>query len=96
MPAQVPAKSAFTYRREQLGSEIAEELFQQYAGPQATEETPGAFWKGMRLIALDGTRESVPDTSANRDTFYSSTDAEDNHRPYPQARWCCCGRRARI
>ncbi len=40
----------------------------------------------MRLLALDGTRESVPDTLANRETFRYSTDDKDSHSPYPQAR----------
>ena len=83
---QVPSKSAFSYRREQLGSEIMEELFEQFARPQATPQTPGAFWHGMRLMALDGTCESVPDTQANRQAFQYSTNDEHCHSPYPQAR----------
>jgi hypothetical protein len=69
VPEQTPVKSAFSYRREQLGSELLEELFAQCAGPLASEHTKGAFWKGMRLLALDGTLESVPDTVSNRETF---------------------------
>lgn len=83
---QIPVRSAFSYRREQLGSELLQELFARCAGPKATEQTPGAFWKGMRLLALDGTVESVPDTPANRAAFrYSSNDAT-SHSPFPQAR----------
>src|SRR5262249_23279185 len=52
----------------------------------ASEETPGAFWKGRRLLALDGTVESVPDTRANRESFRYSTDDELSHSPFPQAR----------
>jgi Insertion element 4 transposase N-terminal/Transposase DDE domain len=83
---EIPSKSAFSYRRSQLGSELLEELFHQYAGPQATEQTPGAFWRGMRLMALDGTRESVPDTDENRETFRYSNDSNETHSPFPQAR----------
>jgi len=82
----IPVKSAFSYRREQVGSELVEELFAQVAGPQATPETPGAFWKGMRLLALDGTVESLPDTPSNRESFRYSTDDELSHSPFPQAR----------
>src|SRR5260221_12491550 len=82
----MPVKSAFSSRREQLGSELVEELFAQVAGPQATPETPGAFWKGMRLLALDGTVESLPDTPSNRESFRYSTDDELSHSPFPQAR----------
>jgi len=83
---QIPTKSAFSYRRNQLGSEIMQELFARCAGPQASEQTPGAFWKGMRLLALDGTRESVADTADNREAFRYSSDNERSHSPFPQAR----------
>jgi hypothetical protein len=83
---QTPSKSAFSYRRAQLGSEMLQELFAQVAGPKASEQTPAAFWKGMRLLAIDGTVESVADTESNRETFRYSTDDERIHSPFPQAR----------
>jgi len=83
---QIPVRSAFSYRREQLGSEFLQELFARCAGPKATEQTPGAFWKGMRLLALDGTVESVPDTPANRAAFRYSSDDTTSRSPFPQAR----------
>ena len=83
---QIPARSAFSYRRERLGSEFVQELFTRCAGPQASEQTPGAFYKGMRLLALDGTVESVPDTPANRAAFRYSSDDATSHSPFPQAR----------
>ena len=86
VPQQIPAKSAFSYRREQLGSELLEELFAQVAGPKATQDTPGAFWHGLRLLAIDGTVESVPDTPSNREAFRSSSDDEQAQSPFPQAR----------
>src|SRR6266699_1612207 len=70
----IPVKSAFSYRREQVGCELVEELFAYVVGAPATPETPGAFWKGMRLLALDGTVESLPDTPSNRESFRYSTD----------------------
>ncbi len=86
VPEQIPARSALSYRRSQLGSELLEELFVKVAGPKATAETPGAFWKGMRLLALDGTVESVADTPDNRETFRYSSDDEISRSPFPQAR----------
>lgn len=83
---QIPARSALSYRRTQLGSEILQELFVQCAGPKATPETAGAFWKGMRLLAIDGTVESVADTPDNREAFRYSSDDELSHSPFPQAR----------
>jgi hypothetical protein len=83
---QIPARSAFSYRRDQLGSEILQELFVKVAGPKASVQTPGAFWKGMRLLAIDGTVESVADTALNRETFRYSSDDEISRSPFPQAR----------
>src|SRR5713226_6293831 len=86
VPEAIPVKSAFSYRREQVGSELLQELFAQCAGPKATEQTPGAFYKGMRLLALDGTVESLADTESNRETFHYSSNDELSHSPFPQAR----------
>ena len=86
VPEETPVKSAFSYRRNQLGSEIMQELFAHCAGPKANEQTPGAFWKGMRLLAIDGTVESVADRPDNREAFRYSTDDELTHSPFPQAR----------
>jgi len=86
VPEQIPARSAFSYRREQLGSELLEELFRRVAAPKATEQTPGAWWKGMRLLAIDGTVESVADTAINQETFRYSSDDEISRSPFPQAR----------
>lgn len=86
VPQQIPVKSAFSYRREQLGRELLEELVAKLAGPKATKHTPGAFWRGLRLLAIDGTVESVPDTPSNREAFRYSIDDEQAHSPFPQAR----------
>jgi hypothetical protein len=72
--------------RSQLGSEIMQELFIRCAGPKARAQTPGAFWKGMRLFAIDGTVSSVADTASNREAFRYSSDDELSHSPFPQAR----------
>src|SRR5260370_11567270 len=80
----IPVESAFSYRREQLGSELLEELFAQVAGPQATEQRAGAFWKGMRLLALDGTVESLPDAPSNRESLRHSADDELSDSRFPQ------------
>jgi hypothetical protein len=86
VPQHIPVKSAFSYRREQLGRELLEELFAQCAGPKATEHTPGAFWRGLRRLSIDGTVESVPDTPRNRAAFRYSIDDSEAHSPFPQAR----------
>jgi hypothetical protein len=66
---RVPGASAFVYRRYQLGVQPVQALFERLARPIATAQTPGAFAFGLRLMALDGTIEDVPDTPANAAAF---------------------------
>jgi hypothetical protein len=65
----VPKDSAIAYRRYQLGARPLVNLFHRVCRPMATPETPGAFLFGLRLIALDGTVEDVPDTPENVAAF---------------------------
>ena len=60
---------AFCYRRKQLPVKVFHHLFRAIARPLATEQTPGAFWRGRRLMAIDSTLEDVPDTQANAAFF---------------------------
>ncbi|MFD3377598.1 transposase domain-containing protein [Streptomyces sp. NPDC058697] len=62
----VPAKSSLFRARQRLGSEPLRVLFATTAKPMATETTPGAFWRGLRVLAVDGTCWDVADTEADR------------------------------
>ena len=66
---QVANASAISYRRYQVGARPLVALFHQVCQPLATPDTPGAFLVGLRLMALDGTTEDVPDTPANAVAF---------------------------
>ena len=66
---RIPAKSSLFRARERLGAEPLRVLFAATARPLATPSTPGAFWRGLRLLALDGTCWDVADTAANDKTF---------------------------
>lgn len=65
----VPNASAITYRRYQVGARPLVALFHQVCQPLASSDTPGAFLFGLRLMAIDGTTEDVPDTPANVTVF---------------------------
>jgi hypothetical protein len=65
----VPNASAITYRRYQLGARPLVALFHQVCQTLASPDTPGAFLFGLRLMAIDGTTEDVPDTPANVAVF---------------------------
>ncbi|MFE6946685.1 IS4 family transposase [Streptomyces chartreusis] len=65
----VPAKSSLFRARQRLGSEPLRVLFSTTAKPIATETTPGAFWRGLRVLAVDGTCWDAADTEANQAAF---------------------------
>jgi transposase IS4-like protein/DDE family transposase len=66
---QVPDKSSIVRARQRLGSGPLRELFVEVARPLATHATKGAWCRGLRLMALDGTTFDVPDTPANVAAF---------------------------
>jgi hypothetical protein len=66
---EVPGDSALSYRRYQLGARPLVALFQQVCQPRATPATRGAFLFGLRLMAIDGAVDDVPDTPANAAAF---------------------------
>jgi Insertion element 4 transposase N-terminal/Transposase DDE domain len=68
-PARLPVKSALIQARVRLGSEPLKALFEQTARPLATPATQGAWYRGWRLVAIDGTCLDVADTPANQAWF---------------------------
>jgi len=65
----VPDKAAIFKARARLGREPLELLFAAVCCPLASEATRGAFYRGLRLMSLDGTCLDVPDTPANDAAF---------------------------
>jgi len=62
-------RSAISQARYRLGAKPVVELFHRVCKPMTTEQTPGAFLFGLRLMSIDGTIEDVPDTPANAAYF---------------------------
>jgi hypothetical protein len=62
-------KGAISQARARLGVRPAYELFHRVCHPLGTPTTPGSFWHGLRLVAIDGSTELVPDTPANARAF---------------------------
>lgn len=62
-------KGAISQARYRLGARPVVALFHHVCRPLATPQTPGAFLGGLRLLALDGTVEDVPDSPANARAF---------------------------
>jgi Insertion element 4 transposase N-terminal len=82
----VPTAGALCQRRQHLGVTPMRTLFARIARPLARPETRSAFRFGLRLLAVDGTLENLPDTDANRCAFPYHTQEEFSRSPFPQAR----------
>lgn len=65
----VPNKAAIARARQRLGVEPLRLLFEATAAPLASEATKGAFYRGLRLVSLDGTCLDVADTPENDEAF---------------------------
>ncbi len=60
-------------------------LFDQVVRPLATPQTPGAFYRGWRRMAIDGTILDVPDSAANAAAFGRTTGGRGDSA-FPQIR----------
>jgi hypothetical protein len=60
-----PARSSLCTARQRLGVEPLQALHDAVVCPLATSETPGAFYRQWRLMAIDSTVMDVPDSEAN-------------------------------
>jgi hypothetical protein len=65
----VPTKAALFKARARLGPEPLRALFSAVAVPLATPATKGAWYRGLRLMSIDGTCLDVADTPANEAEF---------------------------
>ena len=66
---EVPSKVAIYKARDRLGSAPLELLFAATAAPLAGGGTSGAFYRGLRVMSLDGTCLDVADTPENEAAF---------------------------
>src|SRR5277367_5940912 len=66
---KTPHRSSLCLARQRLGLAPLRRLFELIVRPLATPQTPGAFYKGWRLMAIDGTVYNVPDSPANAAAF---------------------------
>ncbi|MFF7183093.1 IS4 family transposase [Streptomyces sp. NPDC008121] len=86
-PWRVPTTAAIGRARRRLGPEPLKVLFDRVCRPVATPETTGAWYRGWRLVAVDGTVFDVPDTDANGVFFGRPGSGRGQQRSaYPQVR----------
>jgi Insertion element 4 transposase N-terminal/Transposase DDE domain len=99
----VPSEEALSRARARLGPVPLRLLFEAVAGPMASADTPGGFWRGRRVLSLDGTTLDVQDTAANWARFGGPGTADESgcavRGGFPQVRVVAlaeCGTRALI
>ena len=83
----VPTKAALFKARMRLGPKPLEALFNETATPLATKRTKGAWFKGRRIMSIDGTCLDIADTEANDAAFGRPGSARpDGVGAFPQIR----------
>lgn len=81
-----PSKSSISEARQQVGPQVMSRLFQLVGRPLGTEQTPGAFLNGLRLMAVDGTAFDLPDTDENARVFGYPGTRTGTEASFPKAR----------
>jgi hypothetical protein len=64
LPLVWPAISSLSRARRRIGAAPLRALFTTLAGPVAVSGRPGAFYRGLRTVAIDGSHLHLPDEQA--------------------------------
>jgi Insertion element 4 transposase N-terminal/Transposase DDE domain len=83
---QTPHRSSLCVARQRLGIAPVRHLFQQVVRPLARPKTPGGFYRGFRLMGIDGVVFDVPDSDANAAAFGRPSAGPRGDGAFPQVR----------
>lgn len=83
---KVTGKSGISQARTRLGVEPVKQLHDQVVRPIAVEATRGAWYRGWRVVSLDGSTLDVADERANEEAF-GRPGASRGKSAYPQIRF---------
>jgi len=83
---KVTGKSGISQARTRLGVEPLKELHDQTVRPIAVETTKGAWYRGWRVVSLDGSTLDVADADAN-DAAFGRPVAQRGQSAVPQIRF---------
>src|SRR6516225_6129633 len=83
---ETPDRSSLCVARRRLGIAPMRHLFEHVVRPLARPETPGAFYRGLRLMGIDGTVLDVPDSDANAAAFGRPSAGPRGDGAFPQVR----------
>jgi len=82
---KITGKSGISQARARVGSDAMGDIFCRCARPLANADAIGSFYKGMRLVGLDGTDLELEDCPENSDAFGRSQN-QNGPSAYPKAR----------
>lgn len=80
----LPHRSTLCEARQRLGSQPLADLHRIVVSPLATEDTPGAFYKSLRKVAIDGTILDVPNCESHQ--HFGRASGSRGSGPFPQIR----------
>jgi hypothetical protein len=83
---KIAGKSGISQARSRLGEAPLRRLYETLVHPIATRATKGAWYRGWRLVSLDGSCLDVADTAANR-TAFGLPGASRGESAFPQLRF---------
>lgn len=66
---KITGRSGISQARSRLGWEPVKHLHDEVVQPIAVKETRGAWYRGWKLVSLDGSTMDVPDTAENQEAF---------------------------
>lgn len=83
---KVTGKSGISQARVRLGSEPVETLHDEVVKPLAVKETKGAWYRGWRVVSIDGSTLDIADTKENKEA-YGRPGASRGESAFPQIRF---------
>jgi hypothetical protein len=83
---RVSGKASLSRARTKLGAEPMRQLFVQMARPLAQPKSPGSYWKGLHVVAMDGSTLALQDTPANAKAFGHGGN-QNGRSAYPMLRF---------
>jgi hypothetical protein len=83
---KIAGPSGISQARTRLGWEVFQRLHDQLVTPVATAHTPGAWYRGWKLVSLDGSTMAVADTVTNA-TAFGRPGASRGKSAFPQIRF---------
>ena len=83
---RVSGKGALSAARQRLGAEPLRRIHEQMALPLADPNLVGCIWKGLHVVAIDGSTLALQDTASNAEAFGRSSN-QNGEGAYPLARF---------